>query len=182
MATTTKRPSRSTREERGTSSRSTRTSRPARSGGDRGSNRAQAPRITARNLRGDDRGWLESRAEQLSPSTLRAKWIHSPDEHEDRPGQTLATREPDVIRAWAEQRDAQPATVARRDGQRPRTLRFDFGGSGGGGRSSRLEPITWEDWLGTYQERELVFLFQEHRRNGEDSNFFRLDSPEREDG
>jgi hypothetical protein len=180
MATTTKRASRSTRGDRGGSSRSARTPRSGRSGSSGG--RAQPPRITARNLRGSDRGWLESRAAQLSPSTLRAKWIHSPDEHEDRPGQTLATREPDVIRAWAEQRDGQPATVARRDGERPRTLRFDFGASGDGRRSSRLEPVSWEDWLATYQERELVFLFQEHRRNGDDSNFFRLDSPEREEG
>ena len=31
-------------------------------------------------------------------------------------------------------------------------------------------------------ERNLVFLFQEHKRDGSDSNFFRLDSPKRSDG
>jgi hypothetical protein len=162
-------------------------SRPAGSGRER-SNRgtprrpAGGDRITARNLRAEDRRWLEANASELSPSTLRAKWVHTRDEHEDRPGQTLATREPEVVRAWAEQRDGLPATVGRRDGEAPRTLRFDFEGRGGNGRSSRLQPIDWDAWLETFRRRKLVFLFQEHRRNGEDSNFFRLDSPDREEG
>jgi hypothetical protein len=32
------------------------------------------------------------------------------------------------------------------------------------------------------QAPEVVFLFQEHKRDGSESNFFRLDSPEREEG
>jgi hypothetical protein len=136
-------------------------------------------RITASNLRAGDRRWIEQHGAQLSPSTLRAKWIHSVDEHEDRAGQTLATREPAVIQAWAEDRDAVPATVGRRDpNERPRSLRFDFDG----GRSDRLQAIDWDGWLGTFEDRDLVFLFQEHRRNGDTSNFFRLDSPDREEG
>jgi hypothetical protein len=144
----------------------------------RSSGSGDGRRVTATNLRAADRRWIEQHAAQLSPSTLRAKWIHSVDEHEDRPGQTLATREPAVIQAWAEDRDGRPATVGRRDpGERPRTLRFDFDG-----RSGRLQPIDWDAWLGTFEDRDLVFLFQEHRRNGDTSNFFRLDSPEREEG
>lgn len=108
-----------------------------------------------------------------------AKWIHSRDEHADRPGQTLATRDPDVIRGWAEARGGEPATVARRDGERPRTLPFDFPQGGQGNRSGRrrLEPIGWEDWLTTFRERDLVFLYQEQLRDGRQSNFFRLDNP-----
>jgi hypothetical protein len=135
-------------------------------------------RVTARNLTAEERAFVQRHASQLSPSTLRAKWTHAPDEHEDRPGQTLATRNPDVIRAWARARRAKPATVGRREGQRPRTLRLDFPGYGG----SRLEPVDWDAWLRTFQERDLVFLYQEHRRSGEGSNFFRLDSPKREEG
>lgn len=132
--------------------------------------------IKATNLAGDDRKFLQKHSKWLSKSTLRAKWIHSGDEHEDRKGQTLATREPDVIRSWAEARDAKPATVGRQREQ-PRTLRFDFQGNGG-----RLRTIDWDAWLRTFQDRDLVFLYQEHRRDGRESNFFRLDSPEREDG
>jgi hypothetical protein len=134
--------------------------------------------ITAKNVTAQERTFLAEHASQLSPTTLRAKWIHSPDEHEDRSGQSLATRSDDVIRAWADQRGAKPATVRSRQSDQPRTLRFDFPGYGGG----RLEPIDWEAWLGTFKRRKLVFLFQEHKRDGSESNFFRLDSPEREEG
>jgi hypothetical protein len=70
----------------------------------------------------------------------------SPDEHEDYPGQTLATRNHDVIRRWAEARGAIPATVpdTERDG-RPGVLTFDFPGYGG----ERLRHISWDEWFRT---------------------------------
>jgi hypothetical protein len=33
-----------------------------------------------------------------------------------------------------------------------------------------------------FESRKLVFLYQERRRDGSESNFFRLDNPTREDG
>jgi hypothetical protein len=48
------------------------------------------------------RTFLAEHADELSDSTLRAKWIHSPDKAADRPGQTLATQSRQVIEAWAE--------------------------------------------------------------------------------
>jgi hypothetical protein len=146
----------------------------------RSSQRGADAEIKATNLKGDDRKFLERNSAGLSKSTLRAKWIHSPEERADRPGQTLATRSREVIRAWATARDAVPATVGAGDEDaRPRTLRFDFGEAD---RSGRLRPIDWDAWLETFERRKLVFLFQERRRNGDESNFFRLDSPEREEG
>lgn len=124
----------------------------------------------------DDEQFLHEHAEGLSKSTQRAKWIHSPDEHAERPGQTLATRNPDVIRQWAEQRKAEPATTPNGDTERPRVLRFDFPGY-----DDRLQHVSWDAWLGVFEERNLVFLFQEQKSDGADSNFFRLDNPERED-
>ncbi|WP_434420580.1 hypothetical protein [Nannocystis pusilla] len=116
--------------------------------------------------------------EGLSTSTRRAKWIHSVDEHEDRPGQTLATRNHDVICRWAEERRANPATVSSTEhGGRAGVLRFDFPGFGG----ENLEEIEWEEWFKPFDERRLVFLYQEHKASGEPSNFFRLDNPNRED-
>jgi hypothetical protein len=136
---------------------------------------AHGAEIRATNLNSEDRRYVESHAGQLSRSTLRAKWIHDPKERPDRRGQTLATRSAEVVRAWAEARSATPATATRRDG-RPATLRFDFPGYGG----RRLEHIEWDEWLATFRDRDLVFLFQETTRDGRQSNFFRLDSPERE--
>jgi hypothetical protein len=143
----------------------------ARSGGSRGS---EGSRDRARP---EDRKFLERFGEKLSKSTQRAKWTGSPDDGADRPGQTLATRSPEVIRAWAEERDARPVTATRGDDGRPRTLRFDFGE-----RSDRLEELSWDEWLAIFEERQLVFIYQERKRDGNQSNFFRLDNPNREDG
>jgi hypothetical protein len=105
-------------------------------------------------------------------------WIESPDQRAERPGQTLATQSHDVIRRWAEERGAVPATVpgTERDG-RPGVLRFDFPDFGGG----RLRAVDWDEWFETFDQRRLVFLFQEQMKSGRESNFFRLDSPDREE-
>jgi len=107
------------------------------------------------------------------------KWIHSAHERGDRAGQTLATRSPEVIRAWADERGGRPATVpgTEHDG-RPGVLRITFSEEG----NSRLEEIGWDDWFRSFEERQLVFIYQETTTDGNQSNFFRLDSPEREDG
>lgn len=125
----------------------------------------------------EDEAYLHEHGEELSRSTQHAKWIHSVDEHEDHPGQTLVTRNPNVIRSWAEARDAVPATTPGGDPDQPRVLRFDFPGY-----DRELQELSWEAWLRVFEERELVFLFQEHMKAGNQSNFFRLDSPHREDG
>lgn len=88
----------------------------------------------------------------------------------------MATRSQEVIQRWAEDRKAQPATIAEDDAKRPRVLRFDFPGYGG----ESLRAISWDDWFRTFDERDLVFLFQEHQQAGNQSNFFHLDSPDRE--
>ncbi len=108
-----------------------------------------------------------------------SKWIESPDEHEDRPGQSLATRNHDVIRQWAEERQAIPSTVesTERDG-RPGVLRLNFPGYGG----ENLKEVDWDAWFSTFDERGLIFIYQEHKADGSTSNFLRLDNPDREDG
>jgi hypothetical protein len=113
-------------------------------------------------------------------STRYSQEISSPDEHEEREGRSLVTQDHDVIRQWAEQRDAVPATIAgtEHDGHLG-VLRFDFGGDS---ENDRLQHVSWDEWFRTFDERELRFIFQEHRSDGSESNFFRLDNPHREDG
>jgi len=100
--------------------------------------------------------------------------IESLDEHEERPGRSLVTRNHDVIRRWADQRGAVPSTVpdSEHDGHLG-VLRLDFPGYGGDG----LEEVSWDEWFGTFDERGLNFIFQEHTSDGSDSNFFRLENP-----
>ncbi len=118
-----------------------------------------------------------ARGRQMGRSTLHAKWIDSAADRAERPGQTLATRNHEVIQHWADERGAVPATIPTNDPTSPRVLRFNFPGYGG--RS--LQPVRWNDWLKTFDNRELVFLFQDRMKSGKQSNFFRLDNPNRED-
>jgi hypothetical protein len=98
-----------------------------------------------------------------------------PEEH---PGQTLHTREHDKIRRWAEERGGQPATVPGTEhGDHLGVLRIDFPGYKG----DNLRRVSWEEWFGTFERRSLDFVYQEEKKDGTQSNFFRLVSPERED-
>jgi hemerythrin superfamily protein len=126
--------------------------------------------------REEDEAFRKTYLPRLSGSTQRAKWIYSPDEHEDSPGQTLATRNPEVIRRWADERKAHAATIPGADPERPRVLRFDFPNY-----AEDLEPVSWDAWCAVFEHRQVVFLFQEHLKPGRVSNFFAFDSPFRED-
>ena len=140
-------------------------------------NNKKAPHTAAKNVTQEEARFIDEHAEELSKTTQRARWIHTLDEHEDHPGETLATQSHEVIRHWAEERGAVPATVPGTEHEgRPGVLRFNFPGYGG----ERLQEISWDDWFKPFDERRLVFLYQEHKSSGEHSNFFRLDSPERE--
>ncbi|MBH0780404.1 hypothetical protein IT779_29445 [Nocardia sp. NEAU-351] len=87
---------------------------------------------------------------------------------------THVTRDHEVIRRWAEQRGARPATMpgSEYDG-RLEVLRFDFPGYGG----AVLRPVDWEEWFATFDERGLEFRYQDNRADGSRSNFNRLESP-----
>jgi hypothetical protein len=133
--------------------------------------------IEATNLTPEDRKYIEQYADELSPTTLRAKWINKIGETEGHPGQTLATRNPEVIKRWAEECGGTPATVPGTEhGGELGVLRINFPGYGG----KDLQPVSWDQWLATFKNRKLVFLFQQNMRNGHQSNFFHMDSPVRE--
>ncbi len=105
--------------------------------------------------------------------TLR-KVVASPSDHADRPGQTLETRSHDVIRQWAETRKAVPSSVlgSEHDGHLG-VLRLNFPGYGGG----KLVEVSWDDWFKAFDARDLSFIYQETKRDGTQSNFFRLLNP-----
>lgn len=134
--------------------------------------------LKAKNVNKEDIDFINKHRDKLNETTMRAKWVHNPQEHEDHQGETLATRSPDVIKHWAEERKAVPSTVPGTEhGDHLGVLRFNFPGYGG----EKLQEVSWDEWLKTFQDRNLVFLFQEHKKDGAMSNFFRFDSPLRED-
>ncbi|MEV4631063.1 hypothetical protein AB0J90_32825 [Micromonospora sp. NPDC049523] len=116
----------------------------------------------------------------MSRSLKYAQPISSPDQKPERPGRSLVTTSHEVIRRWAQARKAKPATIegTERDG-RAGVLTFNFPGWREGGR---LKQITWDQWFKTFDLRRLNFIYQERRSDGKQSNFFKPESPDREDG
>jgi len=93
-------------------------------------------------------------------------------EHMD--AEHTATSDHDVIRSWAEDRHAVPATVeGTQDAGRVGELRLDFDF---GNDLEQLTRITWDDWFAAFDERGLEFVFaQTPRPDGSASNDFHLD-------
>jgi hypothetical protein len=71
---------------------------------------------------------------------------------------SLATRDPKVIRPWAERHHAEPALD---NGRGPtaaaavEAVRFNFPGL------NRHRPVPWEEWIGVFQQHHLVFIYEE---------------------
>jgi hypothetical protein len=127
--------------------------------------------------RGPDQGRLRT-GEQTSRSLQYSQEVTSLDDEPERAGRSLATTSHEVIRAWAEERNGVPATVEGTEhGDHLGVLRIDFGGD-----SENLKQVSWEMWFDTFDVRRLNFIYQEERKDGNQSNFFRLESPDREDG
>ncbi|MEU2983638.1 hypothetical protein ABZ647_04485 [Micromonospora aurantiaca] len=121
-----------------------------------------------------------TRGPASSRSIGSSQLITSLADRPERPGRSLVTRNHEVIQRWARARGAKPATIAgtEREG-RPGVLTFNIPGYR---ESSRIREITWNDWFRTFDLRRLNLIYQEQMRDGRQSNFFRTENPNREDG
>nr|WP_239095844.1 hypothetical protein [Micromonospora lutea] len=115
-----------------------------------------------------------------SRSIRSSQLISSLQDRPERAGRSLVTTNHDVIRRWARERGAKPATISgtEREG-RAGVLTFNFPGYR---ESSRIREISWDEWFHTFDLRRLNLIYQEQMRDGRPSNFFRTESPDREDG
>ena len=131
---------------------------------------------------GPDGGRMRT-GEQTSKSLKYSQEITSPEEEPEREGRSLVTTHHDVIKNWAEERGAVPATVdGTEHGDGLGVPRFDFRATDpDDSNESNLREVTWDEWFATFDERRLNFIYQEQRKDGNQSTFFRLESPERED-
>src|SRR3954452_16422128 len=112
-----------------------------------------------------------------SKSIKYSQEVTSPDQEPEREGRSLVTTHHEVIKQWAEERNATPATVPGTEhDDHLGVLRFDFGGD-----NDDLKQVSWDEWFATFDERRLNFVYQEQRSDGNQSNFFILESPDRED-
>jgi hypothetical protein len=114
---------------------------------------------------------------ETSKSIKYSQEITSPDEEPEREGRSLVTTHHEVIREWAEARGGRPATVPGTEhGDHLGVLRIDFGET-----NAELREVSWEEWFDTFDSRRLNFIYQEERSDGNQSTFFRLENPQRED-
>ncbi|MEU8069641.1 hypothetical protein AB0B20_07780 [Micromonospora sp. NPDC049151] len=121
-----------------------------------------------------------TRGPASSRSIGSSQLITSLADRPERPGRSLVTRNHEVIQRWARARGAKPATIAGTErGNRPGVLTFNIPGYR---ESSRIREITWDDWFRTFDLRRLNLIYQEQMRDGRQSNFFRTENPNREDG
>ncbi|MEU8895559.1 hypothetical protein [Nocardia sp. NPDC048505] len=116
-------------------------------------------------------------ARNTQPETAESRSLHI-EQHTETPSEradgTMVTRNHEVIRRWAEQRGARPATTPFSETNgRLGNLRFDFPGYGG----AILQPVEWERWFDTFDARHFRFLYQDRRPDGSRSNFNRLETP-----
>ncbi|XBP96805.1 hypothetical protein VK199_26555 [Micromonospora sp. CCTCC AA 2012012] len=148
----------------------------ARAGGTRAAPaRAAAPATAGTAMRTPVRTGRSS-----ARSVSSSQQITSLSDRPERPGRSLVTANHEVIQRWARARNAKPATIAgtEREG-RPGVLTFNIPGYR---ESSRIREISWDDWFRTFDSRGLNLIYQEQLRDGRQSNFFRTENPDREDG
>jgi hypothetical protein len=125
---------------------------------------------------GPDGGKVRTGPES-SKSLKYSQEVTSTEDEPEREGRSLVTTHHEVIRQWAEERDGVPATVEGTEhGDHLGVLRIDFGGG-----NDKLRHISWDEWFDTFDSRQLNFIYQEQRSDGQQSNFFRLENPGRED-
>jgi hypothetical protein len=81
------------------------------------------------------------------------------------------TTDHDTIRKWAEERGGRPATVTGTESgdDDAGILRIDFQDP-----DDRLEEISWDDWFEKFEDANLAFLYQDEKKDGETSTFFKL--------
>jgi len=138
--------------------------------------RGGAGRGQAKTKTGPSRSRSSTQARSASgPSTGRS----SSRTGRARNGASLTTKDHDTIRTWADRRGGVPATVPGTEhGDHLGVLRIDFPGYGG----DNLQEVSWDEWFATFDSRNLDFVYQERKKDGAESNFFRLTNPNGKDG
>ena len=98
------------------------------------------------------------------------------DDHKRSAEPTLATRDHDVIRKWAEGRGAEPATgEATTSG--PATVKVNDGGAGlrfNFPGAAAFRRIPWDEWFEHFDRLRLTFVFEGEDSSSAASNRYRI--------
>ena len=84
--------------------------------------------------------------------------------------QAQRTIDHDEIRRWIEERGGTPTKVKGTEGRDGEgILRVDFAEP-----DEKLEPIEWQEFFETFEDRKLAFLHQDKTADGKESRFFKF--------
>ena len=110
---------------------------------------------------------------QLLPDHPKIPNIKLSDGTEDKFTDVAFTREHDVIRGWAEARQAEPATgEATRSG--PSSVHVNDGGAGvrfNFPGAAAFRPISWEEWFENFDTHHCAFVFDNDRSTPPSSRY-----------
>ena len=83
------------------------------------------------------------------------------------------TTDHETIRQWAEERNGKPANVAgtSKGDEDVGLVRIDFTEDS---EDALLDAISWDEFFEKFEEKQLAFLYQEQKANGEPSTFNKL--------
>lgn len=88
------------------------------------------------------------------------------------PGETHSTTDHDVIKKWVEERGGSPAVVKdTTGGSDVGLLRINYPGYSGAGS---LENIPWSEFFKEFDQKHLVFMYQDRMENGQVSRFSKM--------
>jgi hypothetical protein len=88
------------------------------------------------------------------------------------PSESHTTTDHEEIRRWVEDHEGKPVIVKGTEAEDGSgVLRIDFPG---GAEADEFQEVDWDQWFEVFDDRDLAFLYQEHKASGEDSTFFKL--------
>jgi hypothetical protein len=91
---------------------------------------------------------------------------------------SYTTTDHEVIRAWATERGARPASVGSTESSGDAgILRLEFPDAPGG-EPADLDEVDWEPFFTTFDDRGLAFLYQEKTSDGSVSRFNKFVRPD----
>ena len=82
----------------------------------------------------------------------------------------VKTTDHETIRQWVEERNGKPASVAgtSKGDEDVGLVGIDFAEDG---EDDSLEQISWDEFFEKFEEKQLAFLYQDQKANGEPSTF-----------
>lgn len=112
----------------------------------------------------------------LLSDTSPIRRVDAETEGQQPPGSILATDDPRLIREWAAQHSAQPATGEATESG-PATVNVQDGGAGirfNFPAAGIFRPISWDEWFQNFNQYDLLFVYERDAPGATPSGRYRI--------